>query len=426
MMRGGRLPAKAPAMPSRFSCLALLLASTVACSVASESAESVAVNHAISYGTACAGSQCEADAHAVRSAPRKPSPSDGLKNGDESDVDCGGVSAPKCGLAQVCNAHADCTSDACSYEGRCVPYASCTAHFGGDTCGSGETGEANSNHESCCTRVNVDDRPSDQGGSFAIDKYAFTAGRMRAILERLGGNLKKWAFDNAKPDWGRGLMATLPDSMDAANVALGPEGKRGCNVTAQGGRTFWQPPIAGMEGEYSDFSKDALDEKALNCVPWTVAAIACAIEGGHMVTLNEVFWVYENRGRAGGGTSFPWQWNDASPYDSKKPDSRVVHHRSYETPNPPATLRLVGEGYALDHAFWIAPPGRRPGGANMHGVEDIAGNVMPWVSDKYNGFTWTQSWEDHEKQPKVSLWNESAPQSPLGYYAIGVRCAYAR
>jgi formylglycine-generating enzyme required for sulfatase activity len=44
---------------------------------------------------------------------------DGVKNGDETDVDCGGSSAPKCGLGKGCNTHSDCESDACK-DGVCV------------------------------------------------------------------------------------------------------------------------------------------------------------------------------------------------------------------------------------------------------------------------------------------------------------------
>ncbi len=409
----------------------LLMVSAQACA-GTPDAVGEATGHLSSYGSACEPS-CEGEGEGegegagetnATPSPVASSPTDGIKNGDETDVDCGGRRAPTCGAAKGCKAHADCASGACSYDHACVQYASCTAHFGGDTCGAGETGPGDARHESCCTRVQVGDRPADQGGPFSIDKYAFTAGRMRAIAERLDGNLRKWGFDHAAPGWDKALIATLPDSMDAVNVALGPDGKRGCNVAAQGARTFWQPPVAGSGAEYSDFSKDVLDEKALNCVPWTVAALACAYDGGHLVTQGEIAWLYENRGRSEGATAYPWQWNDSSPYDPRVADPRLVHRNNYATPNAPSSLRLVNNEYPLDHAFWIAPPGRYPRGANMHGVEDLAGNVMPWVADKYNGFTWTHSWEAHKKDLKVSTWHEDWPQTPQGYYAIGLRCAY--
>ena len=42
-----------------------------------------------------------------------PSPTDGVANGDETDVDCGGASAPKCTTGQGCKASADCDEVLC-------------------------------------------------------------------------------------------------------------------------------------------------------------------------------------------------------------------------------------------------------------------------------------------------------------------------
>jgi hypothetical protein len=351
-----------------------------------------------------------------------PSPTDGAKNGDETDVDCGGAKAPGCATGKACADHGDCASDGCSYEKKCVAFKGCVAHFGGDTCGAGETGAGDAAHESCCATVDVADRPAGQGGSFTIDKYLVTAGRMRAFAERYQGNLKKWAAGNPK-GWDSSLTQTLPENMDDVNILLGPNGKRGCNVVNQGGRTFFQGPVDGIAAEKSDFSKDVLDEKALNCVPWNMAAAVCAFDGGHLVSASEMQWVYENRGRAGGPTSYPWQFADTSAYNPNSSDIRLVHRNSYQTPNPPADLRTVGGQYPLDHAFWIAPPGRRPKGANMHGVQDAAGNLMPWVRDAQSNFTWTQSWENHEKKLQAADWSKNT-DGPDGYYAIGVRCSY--
>jgi len=372
---------------------------------------------ACAVGGDCANDVCKANTCAP------PSPDDGVKNGDESDVDCGGTKAPKCATAKACAANTDCASDACSYEKKCVDYMGCTGHFGGDTCGAGETGAADAMHESCCLRVDVTDRPASKGGPFTIDKYYVTAGRMRAFAERWQGNLKAWAATNPK-GWDGSLTGTLPENMDDVNILLGPENKRGCNVVNQGGRTWSQGSVDGVADEISDFSKDVLDEKALNCVPWNMAAAVCAFDGGHLVSNAEVAWVYENRGRTGGATQYPWQWNDTSSYNPQNSDMRLIHRESYETPNPPATLRTVNNQYPLDHAFYVAPPGRRPTGADMYGVQDAAGLVMPWVRDGNNSFTWTQSWENHEKNLQVTSWTEEAPDGPSGYYALGVRCSY--
>ncbi len=381
------------------------------------SAAKCADGRACAKGEDCTSAICKAGTCAA------PAPDDGMKNGDETDTDCGGTKAPKCATGKGCAIHGDCTSDACTYDGTCIDEKSCTPHFGGDTCGAGETGTPGAKHESCCTRVAVTDRPAAQGGAFSIDKYLVTAGRMRAFVERWGGNLKQWA--QTKPaGWNDAWTDDLPGSEAEALAALGPDGKRGCNVTFDGGRTYWQSAPNGNAGETSDFSKDVLDEKALNCVPWHLAQALCVSDGGRLASNAEITWVFENRGRQGGATTYPWQWKDTSAYNPSTPDPRLSHQYNYATPTPPASMRMQtagGNTYPLDKAFYISPPGRFPAGANMHGIQDLAGNMLLWVSEREKGFTWTLSWEKHAKNLTVSNWNNA--DGPQGYYAIGARCA---
>jgi hypothetical protein len=42
-----------------------------------------------------------------------PTCADGIKNQDESDLDCGGETCPKCADTKACNVAADCVSDVC-------------------------------------------------------------------------------------------------------------------------------------------------------------------------------------------------------------------------------------------------------------------------------------------------------------------------
>mgnify|MGYP001328115280 CR=1 FL=1 len=366
-------------------------------------------------GSDCATGSCRGGKCAA------PAPDDGAKNGDETDVDCGGSKAPKCADGKACKAHADCASDACNHAGKCVADKSCTGHAGGDTCGAGETGDPGAKHESCCTRVKVD-RPANQGGKFELDKFHVTAGRMRAFVERWNGDLQAWAKTSPK-GWDDGWTDALPSSIAEANDALGPNRKRGCNVKNQGGRTYWQPPVDGDAAEVSDFSKETLDEKVLNCVPWHLAQALCVSDGGRLAKASEIQWEFESRGRAQGSTQYPWQWRDTSAYNAAQQDERLAHQYSYATPSP-GTLRMVGSGgnaYPLDHAFYMAPPGRHPKGASMSGAEDIAGNVLTWVADNEKRFVWTMSWEQHNKNLSPTAWN--ANDGPDGYYAIGARCA---
>ena len=59
----------------------------------------------------CTGDVCQA-----------PSPTDGVKNGDETDTDCGGTKAPKCGDNKGCASTNDCTSQICDGVSKsCTP-----------------------------------------------------------------------------------------------------------------------------------------------------------------------------------------------------------------------------------------------------------------------------------------------------------------
>jgi hypothetical protein len=52
-----------------------------------------------------------------------PSCSDGVKNGLETDTDCGGPCATRCADGKGCTKHQDCASGICSTAGTCAPCA---------------------------------------------------------------------------------------------------------------------------------------------------------------------------------------------------------------------------------------------------------------------------------------------------------------
>lgn len=43
-----------------------------------------------------------------------PTCSDGVKNQDETDIDCGGLTCPKCNDTKACNVSSDCGSLVCT------------------------------------------------------------------------------------------------------------------------------------------------------------------------------------------------------------------------------------------------------------------------------------------------------------------------
>jgi hypothetical protein len=337
---------------------------------------------------------------------------DGVKNGDESDVDCGGTStgAPKCDPGSACGVHADCKSDGCDYNGKCAIARSCTAHNGGDTCGTDAT------QESCCTTAPL------AGSAVKIDKYLVSAGRMRQFIERTSGNAR--AFATTTTGWNAAWSPYVPSTTAESNMMLGAywngaandsdgnESKRSCQPTGFGGHSYYTP----ADGP-GDYNQAQLDPKALNCVGWHIAKAFCAWDGGRLATRAEISNAFTNNN----ANNWPWEWRDATAYDPNVSDNRLNHQFNYGAPGAP---RMVS-GTVQDVTWFISPPGRFPLGANANGVQDIAGDLLHWTNDGEYFFTWTESWERHGKSIAAnSNWKTDWPGQPNGYYAIGLRCAH--
>jgi len=69
--------------------------------------------------------------------PSTPSCSDGLKNGDETDVDCGGSCATTCAEGRSCGEAADCSTDLCVAT-KCCSRTSPTTKTSGAVSGTGQ------------------------------------------------------------------------------------------------------------------------------------------------------------------------------------------------------------------------------------------------------------------------------------------------
>jgi len=175
-------------------------------------------------GTDCDSGFCSLDAGVLRCEPRKA----GRKDGDESDVDCGGTVAPKCASDKVCAVDRDCASAACSpSRKRCLEGPSCRPTLGGETCGSGEVGEAGVRHESCCTSLPVPgfSDPRQPGKTVYLDKYEITAGRMRAFVASVTAamgapNVKAFMAANRPARWVNGWENALPASAEGQTEAF--------------------------------------------------------------------------------------------------------------------------------------------------------------------------------------------------------------
>jgi hypothetical protein len=189
-----------------------------------------AVGKACTGNVDCADNYCP-DATKKCTAPRY---DDGIQNGSETDVDCGGNGAgfKPCAQDKSCNVDTDCTA-ACTYKKKCVDTPSCKNQHGGDTCGTGELGAGGEVHESCCKSLEVagyTDASMPAGKTKVyLDKYEITAGRMRAFLEAVGGgvdaagnakspNVKAYMAAHRPSRWNNGWEEILPSANAGATV----------------------------------------------------------------------------------------------------------------------------------------------------------------------------------------------------------------
>ncbi len=258
-----------------------------------------------------------------------PTGTDGVQNGDESGIDCGGTltGAARCPVGGVCVVNTDCESRGCS-NGLCIDAPSCVAVLGGSTCGAGEVGSGNEQHESCCTSLEVPGYAdaAHPGKRVFLDKYEITAGRMRAFVDAMAAQYNGQPdiatfIGNNQPDvWSPGWTNFMPSGTDGAMVATPNGGAHGtgsgcgaeCNAgtnyqfgaalyqythghncyhgggSSFGFATYWYPD-AVMTGQNGGnpraYSQDILDVKSLNCTTSAMLQAFCFWDGGQLATL---------------------------------------------------------------------------------------------------------------------------------------------
>jgi hypothetical protein len=280
-----------------------------------------------------------------------------VKNGNETDIDCGSskagtdTSAPACDAASNCLANVDCKSGGCNVAKKCAWARSCTPLHGGTTCGTGDAAGANTN-EDCCASADVPTYNEDgytNTTAFRLDKYQITSGRIRRFLDAVSGNVKGWVVanranvmepnqlpialdaylptgwtqpdsaDNCDPDGnGAGGPFTKCNYGALAHVSgyrynNGPGGDNGygCymgNVNAGGTRTFYmtdtERALLGNGEEQHLVSREREEEKAMTCATYFILAAFCAWDGGRLETYAEYNAAYGGNGTI--GRTYPW------------------------------------------------------------------------------------------------------------------------
>ncbi len=355
-----------------------------------------------------------------------PSATDLVKNGGETDVDCGGASAatPRCAPGKACIVHGDCTRDACR-EGVCAHARSCRQKYGGGTCGPGEVGVPGAKHEDCCVAVTVP-RPAASGGPFELDKYLITAGRMRAFLEEVKYDVRGWVEKNRPPWWtGTGTTtwdAMLPTTADEF-LSFSATGGSGCYVGAgvgdNGAPAFWAPAadlLRVIGGAPRAYTKDELDTKVMNCFRAPLFHALCAFDGGRLPSRDE--WI-EARTVAGEVLEYPWGTEGS---DAER-RARASYDFDYWWPRRPTAADRDLGGY-------LPAPGRFPLGNGPFGHADLLGAVenmgsRPNTGAGVRGDGWFQF---SFQEPEIAAHPYGQQSTGFGagtyrpHWAVGARC----
>ncbi|MBS2012324.1 MAG: hypothetical protein JST00_05535 [Deltaproteobacteria bacterium] len=262
-----------------------------------------------------------------------PKADDGIKNGTETDIDCGGgapTNAPKCLLGKSCEADGDCKSTGCSASlGKKCTYKSCaTAEAAGiNSCGALETAPGVT-HESCCKSLTLPTRTTRR-----LDKYEITSGRFRTFLSKVGPNVRAWvaAYAAANPTSQLATLANTPivdgspgAPADATFVRIFPSQERGGFHSLTAHMSIDIDNYAGIRGcanydgsysantyympdaNYTDFglpprslARSFSDEKPLNCVQPAMLMAFCAWDGGELA-------LHADYIDAWGPAAYPW------------------------------------------------------------------------------------------------------------------------
>lgn len=399
-------------------------------------------------------------------APTAPAPADatadvaqgwianGVKDGAETDVDCGGTAgAPACAAGKACKVHDDCAAATCRYDGVCIAARSCAAHFGGDTCGP-------DGNEDCCKAIPVP-HPTKP---YVLDKYSVTAGRFRQFVERTKGDIRGWLTAHRPKDWDPVWDAWLPSTMDTNTYdgkdgvvqQLGPHlyyyatgANMGCQVEEVGARTYWLPPAVNTArfNDVQRYDKDTLDQKPMVCATYMMLAAFCAWDGGRIPSLEELDFAW-NRGHPE-SYFFPWGnsprpagWVYAYDTEADALSFGQPHCNPFGDPTSPCDRGVASWRYnswtpgaliANDRSVFIPPPGHFPRGDGPFGHADLAGLVFN-VSSTLGGQPGDDPVERISMYSRGGTWQgHAAPYYDFGeaygyklaskYWATGARCA---
>jgi len=297
----------------------------------------------------CKSDVCKDLADGMGLRCQAPSPTDGKKNGTETDVDCGGGGGnPGCAAGLNCVNAGDCASLGCNYMNKCAAGRSCTQRYGGDTCGFGGDGSVGpANWEDCCARAPVVPAAGPTAGQTVyVGKYQVTAGRMRAFLESVGYDVRAFVqqaradgkiplipeqggnnagYSVLESSWDLYLPTSFAGNNNAGELAerdqgdptpqqgiytsvsnhLGgriffgnEQGSTGCYVGSPGTHAF-RFPDGQQDGAAPAHDQTVYDTKSMQCIPYLVAQAFCVWDGGRLILGQEHIAMW-------GAAAMPW------------------------------------------------------------------------------------------------------------------------
>lgn len=318
-----------------------------------------------------------------------PRPDDGIKNGTETDVDCGGddPATPRCDLYKTCLTTNDCVKGTCMQgptAARCQLSPSCTGAPGTVTCGPNGT-------EDCCASIPLpegdvqrlalytnSDFHTVHVGPYRLDKYEVTVGRMRAFFEAMGGNVQANAplpGAGAHPriansGWRSSFDVRLPSSWAEINARLGAAGCFIGGDNTDGGSATW----TSTPGPY--------EELPIVCIDWYTLWAFCIWDGGRLPTDAE--WTYAARGGDEGRT-YAWGGNGMQllwPRDADKLVSSLLSldDNLYRFTVGTPFFTTDAQGHVIDGPAHMARPGSKTGNGRW-GHADLTGNVLEYMLD---------------------------------------------
>lgn len=278
------------------------------------------------------------------------------------------------------------------------PKADTKSHNVGPSC-TGAKGAGNDcNGDSCCLRLDVPggdfDMPLDDlgrtervhVGSFSMDKYEVTVGRMRA--------------------W---VRAGQPLPQDGA--VLYDDGKGKVIRWSKANKVQTEKQLEGWK-RYDTWTSDE-ERRPKNFVTWYTAAAFCHAEGGRLPTDAE--WKYAV---AGGDEKRPYPWGAEAP----SPDFAVYN--------------CMGDGDKSCSLKDILPVGSRQKGNGKWGHADLAGSMFEWTLDggsaggggdneiaRGGGFCYIGGVDRRAKTGlRPGVLRRDTPDTVS--HMVGVRCAY--